>query len=45
MLFCHFTDPTLPPKEDDVKKFVDAKAKLYKDWYYANGGFTNEKTA
>ncbi len=45
MLFCHFTDPTLPQKDEGVKKFVDAKAKLYKDWYYANGGFTNEKTA
>lgn len=45
MIFCHFTDPTLPQKDESVKKFVDAKAKLYMDWYYANGGFTNEKTA
>ena len=45
MLFCHFTDPTMPPKDEATKKFVDAKAKLYKDWYFSNGGFSNEKTA
>lgn len=45
MLFCHFTDPTMEPKTEATKKFVDAKAKLYKDWYFANGGFSNERTA
>jgi hypothetical protein len=45
MIFCHFTDPTMPLKDEAAKKFIDAKAKVYHDWYYANGGFSNEKTA
>jgi archaellin len=45
MIFCHFTDPTSGPKDIDVNKIMDIKAKEYKSKFFANGGFTNVPNA
>jgi hypothetical protein len=42
MLFCHLSDPTLPPKTPEVNEYMNALAIKYKSQFYANGGFTND---
>lgn len=41
MIFFHFSDPSMGLKEPDVNEIMNAKAKLYSEKFYANGGFSN----
>lgn len=41
MIFCHFSDPSSGPKEDDVNDIMNAKAKHYRDIFFNDGGFSN----
>lgn len=41
MIFCHLTDPTLPPKTPEVNAEMDKKASDYQDIYYSAGGWSN----
>ena len=41
MIFCHFIIPGHGPKSDVLNNNMNAKAERFKEYFYANGGFTN----